>query len=85
LSFAARRWAADPSLFDLVEKLMTKRDVHRAVARVTGESLHTIHQFGFSLVLADDAPGDADYVEASPQIVDWDQLEADRRMLALRA
>jgi hypothetical protein len=64
---------------------MTNRDVHRAVARVTGESLSTIQRFGFSLVSADQGPSDADYLEASPQIVDWDQVEAERMLLVIQA
>jgi hypothetical protein len=64
-----------------MEKHMTKHDVSRA----TGESLRTIQGFRFSLLLADDQSRDADYLEASPQVVDWDQAEADRLALAVQA
>ena len=64
---------------------MTQRELHRAVARVTGESVRTIHRFGFSIVQADNPLADADLPEASPQVVDWDQVEADRMALAIQA
>ena len=64
---------------------MTQRELHRAIARATGESMRTIQQFGFS-ALEDQAPlGEAEMPDAKPQVVDWDQLDADRIALAIQA
>ena len=51
---------------------MTHTQLERAVARATGESRNTIRRHGFSLIEAD-----ADRLEdpASPQVVDWDDLD----------
>jgi hypothetical protein len=61
---------------------MTQRQLDREVAHTTGESLATIRRHGFSLTtplgLFDP---DSDGV-AEPQIVDWDEVEADRRWSA---
>ena len=48
---------------------MTQRQMERAVARQTGESLSTIRTRGFSIV----APP-----ELAPLVVDWDALEEER-------
>jgi hypothetical protein len=50
---------------------MTQAQLHRAVARATGESIRTIHRIGFSL-LADDGE------DREPLVVDWDALDAER-------
>jgi hypothetical protein len=50
---------------------MTQAQLNRAVARATGESLSTINAIGF-VPLADNT------VEHEPQIVDWDELDAQR-------
>jgi hypothetical protein len=48
---------------------MTQRELDRELARMTGESLSTIRQRGFSLV---EPP------ELEPLVVDWDALEKQR-------
>ena len=57
---------------------MTQQQLDRAVAEVTGESIRTIRRHGFSLVtpLSIFDP-DADEI-AQPQVLDWDQIEAER-------
>jgi hypothetical protein len=64
---------------------MTQRELHRAIARATGESLRTITQFGFSIVQPSSWTAEVECAEQTPQIVDWDQLEADRMALAIQA
>lgn len=54
---------------------MTTRDLHRAVARATGEDVETIATRGFSLVDDGTHPEDDDLVE---RFLDWDELEAGR-------
>lgn len=62
---------------------MLQQELDRQIARATGESLGTIRRRGFSFVgptpsvfypEADDLP--------SPQYVDWDDVEAQRRRAA---
>ena len=48
---------------------MTQRDLNRAVARATGESLLTIARLGF--VPLGNTP-----VEREPLVVDWDSRDA---------
>ena len=48
---------------------MTQAELDREISRVTGESLSTIRNRGFSLV---EPP------ESEPLTVDWDELEANR-------
>ena len=50
---------------------MTQTQLDRAVARATGESLRTINAMGF-------VPLASNSVEQEPQVVDWDQLDAQR-------
>jgi hypothetical protein len=50
---------------------MTQAQLHRAVARATGESLRTIHGMGF--VPLADIPG-----EREPLVVNWDELDSQR-------
>ncbi len=63
---------------------MTQSEVNRAVARATGESVETIGQMGFSIADPDQANFDPEPCEFSvdpeAKIVDWDQLDVDRRM-----
>lgn len=58
---------------------MTQRQLEREVAHTTGESLVTVRRHGFSLVtpLGLFDPDSESWAE--PQIVDWDEVEADRR------
>ena len=48
---------------------MTQHELERELARKTGETMDTIRRRGFSLV---EPPS------LEPQIVDWDELEAER-------
>jgi len=64
---------------------MTQSDLHRALARVTGESVRTIKRLGFSLLEPDLGQLDAEVPDLAPQAVDWDRLEADRMALAIQA
>lgn len=52
---------------------MTTQELHRAVARATGEEVALIADRGFSLVDDDSPPDD----ELQDRFLDWD--EADRR------
>ncbi len=52
---------------------MTQRDLNRAVARATGESISTISHTGF-------VPLQQIPVEREPLLVNWDRI--DRRRLA---
>jgi hypothetical protein len=53
---------------------MTQRQLDRAVARATGESLSTIRHMGFTTLEALDDDGDRE-----PLVLDWDSLDAQRR------
>lgn len=57
---------------------MQQADLDRAVARVTGETVSTIKQRGFLLADAN-SDFDPDPPEYEPNIVDWDELESQRR------
>ena len=50
---------------------MTQRELNRAVARATGETVETISSLGFGPLTP--AP-----YEPEPQTVDWDDLDAQR-------
>jgi hypothetical protein len=64
---------------------MSSGDIHRAVARATGESVRAIKQFGFSLVAPDQVPPEEVVDDAGPQFIDWDELEAERIAFATQA
>jgi DUF438 domain-containing protein len=55
---------------------MTQRDLNRAVARATGESVDTIEQMGFGPM--DESTGDPE-----PNTIDWDSDDDAR--LAMRS
>jgi hypothetical protein len=50
---------------------MTQRELNRAVAHATGESLSTITSLGF-------VPLTIGPVERDPLVMDWDELDEDR-------
>jgi hypothetical protein len=57
---------------------MTQRQINRAVARATGDSLATIARMGFGLV---DPATDQDAWEPAdfgPNVIDWDEREKQR-------
>ena len=64
---------------------MTQKDLERAIARATGESLQVIRRFGFSALDASLLPADSDGSEHEPRVVDWDVLERERMELAVVA
>ena len=63
---------------------MTRSNLHRAIARATGESLGTIRRLGFSL-LGSPEPDNASLGAHLSQVVDWDEVDANRiRVLPVR-
>lgn len=57
---------------------MTRSELHRAVARATGESLLTVTRMGFG-------PLRTSVEEREPLLVDWDRVDAERlRVFPLR-
>jgi hypothetical protein len=59
---------------------MHPSDLHQALARATGESIGTLRQRGFSLVVPDSPELELAWPEVEPRVVDWDRLQADRRL-----
>ena len=57
---------------------MTQRDLDRAVASATSESLSTISRLGFSIADPHDVDFDPEPNDLRPQMVDWDVLDAER-------
>jgi hypothetical protein len=57
---------------------MSPLELERAVSRATGESRREIKRRGFQIIEVD-VPDEGD--DASPGIVDWDQLDAERTAL----
>ena len=51
---------------------MTQRDLNRAIARATGETVSEIEHMGFSEIVVPDDIGD----RTEPAVLDWDALEA---------
>ena len=64
---------------------MNQRELNRAVARSTGESVGAISRHGFSLLDPDVPASELEVPDFGPQIVDWDRLELDRMALAIQA
>ena len=52
---------------------MNQRALNRAVAKATGESVRTISERGF-------VPLSPVPIERDPQTVDWDEVQAERRI-----
>lgn len=59
---------------------MNQSQLDRAVARATGESRDTIQRLGFSIADPQSVHYDPEPVRRAPQIVDWDELDARRRV-----
>ena len=57
---------------------MTQRELYRQVASRTGEEMNTIHRLGFSVEEPDVLILDPEPNDVPPNIVDWDQLAAER-------
>ncbi len=53
---------------------MRQRDLNRAVAHATGESVATIQRLGF-LLAEPQQPVDQEETAAGPNVIDWDELE----------
>jgi len=64
---------------------MTQSEINRAVALVTGESICTVSQLGFSLADPAEVEFDPEPYDLPPQTVDWDELDASRNMPLLPA
>ena len=58
---------------------MRQTEINRAVARATGESVCTVSQLGFSLADPGAVDHDPEPCHIEDLIVDWDQLELQRR------
>jgi hypothetical protein len=56
---------------------MLQTELDRHVARATGESVRRISRQGFSLLVGCAAPDE----EQQPSIVDWDEVDRQRRFL----
>lgn len=57
---------------------MTYRQLHRAVAAATGESLREIRRRGFGPADPAEVDFDPEPNDVPPQTVDWDALEFER-------
>lgn len=57
---------------------MTQRQLDRAVARATGESVATIAHIGFGIVDPLAAQSDWEPTDAGPSVIDWDERDAER-------
>lgn len=58
---------------------MSQQDLDLAVAQATGESLTTIRRRGFSIIDPSAVDFDPEPNILPIQVVDWDQVEAQRR------
>jgi len=59
---------------------MTQRDLNRAVAAATGETVSEINHLGFSLAMPEKVEFDPEPSELD-QYLDWDQVDASRPRL----
>jgi hypothetical protein len=57
---------------------MTQNELNRAVARATGESVSTVKGLGFLIDGPSREAEDFGDAESAPQVIDWDQLDAER-------
>ena len=60
---------------------MTRKQLERAVAHRTGETVREIRRRGFSIVRPDDLDREPEIYQM-PQVVDWDQADRDRQRTA---
>jgi hypothetical protein len=60
---------------------VTQAEITRAVARVTGETVRTIAQLGFSLADPDVVEWDPEPYDVEDKILDWDAVDAQRAVL----
>jgi hypothetical protein len=68
---------------------MTQAELHRAVARATGESVITVRRLGFRLAAPDDgnvsAPDAPDGQDHGPRVIDWDSRQDDKTSASRRS
>jgi hypothetical protein len=64
---------------------MNERELYRAIAHRTGESVQTIKHLGFSAADSSYDRSDLDASDGEPQMVDWDRLEFERLLFATSA
>jgi len=64
---------------------MTQAELNRAVALATGESVGTVSELGFSLADPDWVDHDPEPCHIEDLILDWDAVEARRRLQAAAA
>jgi hypothetical protein len=57
---------------------MTHRQLQRAVAVATGESLREIRRRGFGLAISARIDFDPEPYDQPPQVVNWDEVDAGR-------
>jgi hypothetical protein len=57
---------------------MNQRDLNRAVARATGETIETIQRVGFLLAHPPADAADPEDDHFGPYVIDWDELAARR-------
>jgi hypothetical protein len=81
--FVAPRFDAGPIVFTSQEFFMRLADLHRAVARATGESVSQIKRHGFQPVdFTCDMEGDD--TPNGPNMLDCDDIPSDQRNHAAR-
>jgi hypothetical protein len=61
---------------------MSQTEIDQAVVRATGESMRAVRRHGFSLLSPVALFDPDDFAMAEPLVVDWDQVQADRRARA---
>jgi len=59
---------------------MTQNELHRSVARATGEDLREICRRGFSIVDPRNIDFDPEPDNQLPQMIDWDQHDLERNV-----
>ena len=60
---------------------MTQAELERAIAAVTGESLSEIRHRGFGVADPVVADFDPEPYGTGPSVVDWDRVDAERKMV----
>lgn len=58
---------------------MSRKELERELAQKTGESVRTIRRRGFSMVNVKEKDFDPEPNLLPSQVIDWDQVEAERR------
>lgn len=58
---------------------MTQNEIENAVAEITGEDIHVIVHRGYNLFDPFDTDFDPEPDDRPPLVLDWDQVDIDRR------